>query len=89
MTTTHPTPLFGQAVGEAQRALRAVIDDVLDEAGTTFETWVVLNSLAAQDGSMPETTLRRDLEYGLNTDSATISRLLDQLQSSELIQRGQ
>ena len=37
MTQTTAVPTFGQAVGEAQTALRAVIVDVLQEAGTTFE----------------------------------------------------
>ena len=85
MTTTRPAPLFGQSVGEAQRALRALVDRVFDDAGTSFETWVVLNTLATQGPAIPDAKLRGDLEYGLSAGSDTISGLLDDLRSSGLI----
>jgi DNA-binding MarR family transcriptional regulator len=85
MTTTRPAPLFGQSVGEAQRALRALVDRVFDDAGTSFETWIVLNTLATQGPAIPEAKLREDLEYGLSADPNTVTTLLDDLRSNGLI----
>lgn len=82
MVDTHPSPLFGQTVGEAQRALRALVDDVFDAAGTTFESWLVLNTLATQGQSIPSETLRRDLAYALNVEPDAVSILLGQVESA-------
>ena len=61
MTQTTAVPTFGQAVGEAQTALRAVIVDVLQEAGTTFERWVALNTLATHGVAVARDELLREL----------------------------
>ena len=81
MTQTTAVPTFGQAVGEAQTALRAVIVDVLQEAGTTFERWVALNTLATRGVAVARDELLRELAHGVQTDTMTISDLLDRLTS--------
>ena len=72
MTQTTAVPTFGQAVGEAQTALRAVIVDVLQEAGTTFERWVALNTLATRGVAVARDELL-ELAHGVQTDTMTIS----------------
>jgi DNA-binding MarR family transcriptional regulator len=81
-----PPPPFGQAVGEAQRALSALLYDLLEGQGTTFDRWVTLNTLATRGPAIPRGQLRRDLAEGLAVDAASVSELLDQLESSGLIQ---
>ena len=85
MTQTTAVPTFGQAVGEAQTALRAVIVDVLQEAGTTFERWVALNTLATRGVAVARDELLRELAHGVQTDTMTISDLLDRLTSEGLV----
>jgi DNA-binding MarR family transcriptional regulator len=85
MVDTRPSPLFGQTVGEAQRALRALVDDVFDAAGTTFESWLVLNTLATQGPAIPGETLRRDLAYALSVPAGAVSDLLGQVESAGYI----
>lgn len=85
MTKTPPAPLFGQSVGEAQRALRAVADRVFDDADTSFESWIVLNTLATRGPAVDDAKLRRDLGYALTADADTIAGLLEDLRSSDMI----
>lgn len=86
MTDTQvPPPPFGQTVGEAQTALKAVLDRVLDEAGTTFDSWVVLNTLATQGPAIAGDELRPNLAQALQTDAGAISDLLERLRSSGLV----
>jgi DNA-binding MarR family transcriptional regulator len=85
MTQTRAVPTFGQAVGEAQTVLRAAIVDVLQEAGTTFERWVVLNSLVTRGAAVARDELLRELAYGLQTDTGAISDLLDRLASEGFV----
>ena len=73
MTQTTAVPTFGQAVGEAQTALRAVIVDVLQEAGTTFERCGLLNTLATRGVAVARDELLRELAHGVQTDTMTIS----------------
>ena len=85
MVDARPTPLFGQTVGEAQRALRALADDVFDAAGTTFESWLVLNTLATQGPAIPGETLRRDLAYALSVPPNAVLDLIAQVESAGYI----
>ena len=40
--------LNGQDIGQAERATRAVLDALLAETSTSFQSWVTLNVLATQ-----------------------------------------
>lgn len=86
-TPPPPPPAFGQTVGEAQRALGAVLSGILDQAGTTFESWVALNTLATRGPAIPGDALRRDLADGLQADPSAISALLARLESTGLVHR--
>jgi DNA-binding MarR family transcriptional regulator len=86
MTDTRvPPPPFGQTVGEAQTALKTVLDHVLDEAGTTFDSWVVLNTLATRGRAIASDELRSNLAQALQTDAGAISELLERLRSTGLV----
>lgn len=86
MAQTHtPSPHFGQTVGEAQTALHAVIVDVLDGAGVTFDRWVAMNTLATRGPAIARDELVRNLAYGLQSDAGAVSKLLDQLTSAGLL----
>lgn len=50
MTTAPLRPLFGQVLGQAQRAAAEGLARVLADRGTTFEHWVALNALAQGPG---------------------------------------
>jgi MarR family transcriptional regulator, organic hydroperoxide resistance regulator len=86
MTDTQvPPPPFGQTVGEAQTALKTVLDRVLDKAGTTFDSWVALNTLATQGPAIAGDELRSNLAQALRTDAGAISELVERLRSSGLV----
>jgi len=90
MTATQPQPqpqppLFGQAVGEAQTALKAAIDDVLAEAGTNFESWLALNLLATRGPAIPSNAYQQELVEGLRAEPRMVSELVARLQSTGLI----
>lgn len=51
MTTAPLRPLFGQVLGQAQRASGQGLDRVLAAHGTTFDHWVALNALALGAGA--------------------------------------
>jgi len=80
-----PSPPFGQTVGEAQTALKVVLDHVLDEAGVTFGSWVTLNTLATQGPAIAGDELRSNLAQALQTDAGAISELLERLRSTGLV----
>jgi DNA-binding MarR family transcriptional regulator len=56
-------------------------DDVFAEAGTTFESWLVLNILATQGSSVAAETLRHDLSFALNVPAGIVSDLLAQVEA--------
>ena len=61
MTTTPLRPLFGQVLGQAQRAGADALERVLAAHGTDFDHWVALNGLALQAGPPPPPQALADL----------------------------
>ena len=47
----HPAALTGRIIGQTETAIRAVLDRLLADTGTTFHQWVVLQLTAAGDGT--------------------------------------
>jgi hypothetical protein len=73
-----------QSQAVAQRALSTALDDLLRDAGTTFDRWAALNMLAT-GGPVPRAALRDQLAAALRAGQEPVSELLDQLESSGLI----
>jgi hypothetical protein len=80
---TDRLPVNGQVIGEAERSLRPLMERVLDETGTTFSTWVALNSIAAGGGTAPEAELGRFLGQALDEPGP---ELLDRLRTGGLVE---
>jgi len=52
-TPSNPPPAFGQAVGEAERALTALLRQILDDdGGARRETWIAIQVLVSHGGVM-------------------------------------
>ena len=81
--TTTPT-LTGRDIGEAEHAIRALLDRLLDEAGLSFPEWTVLFTL---DGAGPVARgeLVRRQAQGLKVPEAAAVATVDGLGSSGLL----
>jgi DNA-binding MarR family transcriptional regulator len=76
-TTTIP---FGRHLGVAGRAARALLDTVLVDEATTYETWIALNLLATGGPAVRREVLQDNLAVGLEMKPAAIAQLLGQLE---------
>jgi DNA-binding MarR family transcriptional regulator len=83
MTTTQESarriPLIGQAVGQAQASLTRLLTGILAETGTSHQTWLGLQRLAALDGRATRQAYQRDLSDWLLLDEPTATALADDL----------
>jgi len=82
--TETPT-LTGQDINVAARAVRRLLDALLDEAGITFAGWVAVLTLAQDGPAIRRDVLQRDLAENLQADASSITELLDQLESTGLV----
>lgn len=83
MVDVRPVPPpFGQIVGQAQQALRGLLDEVLEAASVSHPTWLTLNLLAVQGPTMPAEQLRRTLAEGLSIELSEVSDLLSGLEAA-------
>ena len=57
MTDVDTRPLNGQDFGQAELALRGVLDDPLAKSGSTFRQWVALNVIGNSATVMSEDDL--------------------------------
>ena len=82
------TTLNGQVIGEAQRAVQILLDQLLSRTGTTFHQWVALNTIAAGGGSATLDQLETRMTIGLQIDVGAVARILDELAAAGLIDGG-
>jgi hypothetical protein len=82
------TTLNGQVIGEAQRAVQILLDQLLSRTGTTFHQWVALNTIAASGGSATQEQSETRMTTGLQIDAAAVSRTLAELGAAGLIDGG-
>ena len=82
------TTLNGQVIGEAQRAVQVLLDQLLSRTGTTFHHWVALNSIASQGGSATREQIEARMTTGLQIDRVTVGRALTELSAAGLIDGG-
>jgi DNA-binding MarR family transcriptional regulator len=81
--TTTPT-LTGRDIGEAENAIRALLDRLLEEAGVSFPEWTVLFTLDGT-GPVPRSELVRRQAHGLKVPEAAAMATVDGLRSSGLL----
>ena len=77
MTTQSPPPLTGQDINLAARAVRDVLDALLDQAQLTFPQSLALQTLAAD--SKPRDSLVADLADRIRADRHAVAFALDGL----------
>jgi MarR family len=82
------TTLNGQVIGEAQRAVQILLDQLLSRTGTTFHQWVALNAIASQGGTATQEQIEARMTAGLQIDRATVGRALTELAAGGLIDGG-
>jgi DNA-binding MarR family transcriptional regulator len=85
--TDTPT-LTGVDIGEAQRAVGAVLDSLLAEIETPFATWVAVNVLATAPAPLTGDALVCRLVSGLKLDSAVVEAAVAELSAAGLVRRG-
>jgi DNA-binding MarR family transcriptional regulator len=84
--TTTPT-LNGRIIRQAERATRALLDNLLATTGTTFHQSVVLNNLAAAGATLPEAELVHRVAVGLTVPDADARATIDELVDLGLTER--
>jgi DNA-binding MarR family transcriptional regulator len=78
-------PLTGQHIGETENAIRAVLDALLAETGTTFHQWVALRVLAATDSGVESEQLVARMTSGLKVEPAAVLTAIGQLEAEALV----
>jgi DNA-binding MarR family transcriptional regulator len=81
--TTTPI-LTGRDIGEAEHAIRALLDRLLERADLSFPGWTVLFTLDGA-GPLPRSALLRRLIDGLKLSGEEAMATIDGLQSSGLV----
>src|SRR5215216_806036 len=87
------TLTLSQRIGQAENALRAVLDRLLAETGTTLPTtwqssyvqWVTLTLIARGGATVQQEALVRQISGALKCDAPTVLAALDALTSRGLV----
>jgi DNA-binding MarR family transcriptional regulator len=82
--STRPTPPVGQAVGQAEASLTRLLSWILAESGTSHETYLGLQRLAALGAQATPDAYERDLCDWLRLDRAAAARLASDLLAAGL-----
>jgi DNA-binding MarR family transcriptional regulator len=83
--TTTPAPVTGQDIGMAQNATRVLLDDLLANAGTDFEEWVILRMISQNGGQVGRVVLAETLAGALTLPAAPVERLIRRTAARGLI----
>lgn len=83
--TTTPPPLTGQDIGEAQRAVHALLIELLAAKDRTYPDWIALRTLTQDGPVIGRDELRRLLAERLDAEPPAVVALLDRLGSTGLI----
>jgi DNA-binding MarR family transcriptional regulator len=73
------TPTLPQSIGQAETALRALLDSVLTKSGTTFLQWVTLSLIARNGSGVLQKDLVRQVAVARKVDEPTVLATLDEL----------
>jgi DNA-binding MarR family transcriptional regulator len=80
--TSAPT-LTGQDIGQAERATRALLDELLVDTGLRFDEWVIINLLGTHDGAPERAAIETIVARGLHVARETARDVID-----DLVRRG-
>ncbi len=84
--TGTPT-LNGQDIGQAESAVRAVLNRLLARTGTQFHGWVIINLLARSGGALGEDELTGQVVHGLKIGEDAVHAAAAELAWQGLISR--
>ena len=82
-STPAPAALTGRIIGQTENAIRAVLDRLLAETGTTFHQWVVLQ-LAATEADIPAERVVAQLVDGRKVPVAVAEQALADAEAAGL-----
>jgi DNA-binding MarR family transcriptional regulator len=82
MTAVPPLP---QSIGQAENALRAILNRELAGPGLSYVQWVTLSLIARSGSAVPQEQLIEQLVPALKHDSASMLTALDELTTRELV----
>ncbi|HEV2758768.1 MAG TPA: hypothetical protein VGV86_04300 [Acidimicrobiales bacterium] len=85
MTDTDTRPLNGQDIGQAELALRAVLDDLLADSGSTFQQWVALNVIGDSPSVLNKDDLADRMVQILRVDDGIASSIIEGLVDLQLV----
>ena len=85
MPSSAPT-LNTQVIGQAESALGAILDPLLEEAAITFHQWIVLVVTSARGGSAARADLVRQLTAMRKLSDADVLQAIDELTGAELVE---
>ena len=71
--------LNGQVIGQAEHAIRALLDRVLARTGTTFHQWVALHGTALAGGTVDPDQLTARMVGALKIDASVARETVDGL----------
>jgi DNA-binding MarR family transcriptional regulator len=74
-----------QRISQTEKALQAVLDQHLTEAGITFMQWVILTFLARQGAFLQQDSLMREIASVLKSDATTVWAALNTLNIRGLV----
>ena len=82
---TAPQALIAQHIGQAEKAMRTVLDRLLAETGTEFVAWVIMSVLAANGPTMEADQLVGRVVSGQKIAAEHVQAIVDALASRGLL----
>jgi DNA-binding MarR family transcriptional regulator len=79
------TTLTGQDIGQAENAVRAVLDAYLDQMGVTFHKWVVMNALGKVGKALEQERVVQQMTAGLKIGEPAVFATIDEVTEMGLI----
>lgn len=79
------TPTLTQSIGQAENALRAILDQQLAATRTTYAQWVTLSVIARSGPAVPHDQLIQRVAGALKLDAPTVTATLGELIAQGLV----
>jgi DNA-binding MarR family transcriptional regulator len=74
-----------QSIGQAENALRAILESILAQTKITFVQWVMLNMISRGESGVPQEQLIRQIAGALKLDEQPIRAALGGLTARSLV----